>query len=526
MNVWKVLGIAATRDASEIRRAYARRLKTVDQRTEQEAFQALRAAYERALAMAAQARAEAEPGPHAPQAHAPASSIAEPTAQAQPAPTSSRPSAEPERGPASGADTEPPPDPVAETAADEHAHEAPEPPDPEPDPRQRDWARAEELVRVLAATFSTQGEDGAVEALRAMLAGEELHSLNLRDAFEWRLLFALADSKELPLALTSAAVDFFDWTHRSDLLASAAGPALQHLLRRRAAQLRYDELRELASMHSYSAHFSGKALARKAARSLLSRYSPWRFRWRAMSVPLLAEIRNLLADIEARAPGLPEAYLDPRTVAFWRHAIANPPPSFRLLAVGVMAGLLASVFVAADRTGPAALGIMALVVVTAMAGIAGAAVAYRRWLRPWQPRLRVGVVIALERSIGRVFPGAVRAGLGWKHVLMTLVFAPFLGMALAGFGLFPLLELHTGKAYPYLLMLLAGAVLMVGFGATYQVKYWVGPRSEAAERRWRIVWLTLLWFAALAAAGAGQPALLAILLITTLVRYANARKGG
>ena len=47
--VWATLGIEATADPAAIRRAYARRLKTIDQAREPEAFAALRGAYEAAL---------------------------------------------------------------------------------------------------------------------------------------------------------------------------------------------------------------------------------------------------------------------------------------------------------------------------------------------------------------------------------------------------------------------------------------------------------------------------------------------
>ena len=50
---WNELGLAPTREVSEIRSAYARRLKTIDISREPEAFQALRRAYEAALVAAA-----------------------------------------------------------------------------------------------------------------------------------------------------------------------------------------------------------------------------------------------------------------------------------------------------------------------------------------------------------------------------------------------------------------------------------------------------------------------------------------
>ncbi len=86
--MFDILGIAPTHDARAIRRAYAAALKQIDQQSQQDAFERLRGAYERALAWAKhQAQADSAPTPIAPAADADTETAAAPLpAPAVPAP--------------------------------------------------------------------------------------------------------------------------------------------------------------------------------------------------------------------------------------------------------------------------------------------------------------------------------------------------------------------------------------------------------------------------------------------------------
>jgi hypothetical protein len=516
MNAWSVLGIPATRDAREIRRAYATRLKAINQRTEQEAFQNLRAAYEYALRVAEQAAAADNPKP---EQRPRDEELSIEHTQVQTVTTRTPPRTQRNtdtanrRRPASA-------NPAPATMA-EAGEQASDPAADVRDPREHDWARVEELVQFFADTLNSQGEDAAIEAFRKTLASEELHSLQLRDMLEWRLILSLVDAKRLPIDFVSVVVDFFGWTDRPDLAASSAGPALRELLRRRELQLQYNELLALATTNYYTAHLRGTALTRQAAQSLLSPYSPLRFRWRAMSSTLLAQVRVLLADIQARAPDLPETFLDPKTVSFWRNAVANPPPSSGLLAFGTLMGFFISLMVAADMTGPGALGAMALIILATVVAFVGVAVARRYWLRTWQPKLNVWLAVRLERSIGRVLPGAVQAGFGWKQVLLTLVMSPFLALAAIGF-LPPHIEQPLGRLYVPVLMLVSATVLFLSLAIAYQIKHLLARRASRGginPERWKPAVITVLIAGAVLAAAAGQPALLGLLMLIVLVRY-------
>ena len=146
------LGLRPDADARAVRRAYALQLKQIDQGTQLEAFQALREAYEFALAGIARRDAQA--------------AQAEPTAAADTAAAA-------------------PAEPVAPAPAPTPAPDAP-PPEPALPPGA---ALADSVFQPFAARAAAgfTDEDDATAALAQALADERLLNLDARTIFEWQV---------------------------------------------------------------------------------------------------------------------------------------------------------------------------------------------------------------------------------------------------------------------------------------------------------------------------------------------------
>ena len=122
--IWATLGIAQTRDRAEIRRAYAARLKLVHPEDDPAGFQALRAAYDRALAQAGRAVSAPRVAPE----------ISEPPAVEVAAPPPPPPPESPLQPPVLEADAVSPPPPPPPPAAPEPRVPAAAPPPQVPPP--------------------------------------------------------------------------------------------------------------------------------------------------------------------------------------------------------------------------------------------------------------------------------------------------------------------------------------------------------------------------------------------------------
>lgn len=171
------LDLDATADARAIRRAYARKLKTIDQQADGAGFQALREAYETALEWAAYAAQE-----------------------------------EKEAKEADAAIAAPPPQdaPATPTVIEEEPHEdvVPE----ETRLANAVWDRFCEGRQALLETHQLGDPEAWHDLLRARLQDDELINIGARMEFEWRIVYILGNGWQPGHeALFPAAVAAFDW---------------------------------------------------------------------------------------------------------------------------------------------------------------------------------------------------------------------------------------------------------------------------------------------------------------------------
>lgn len=450
VSAWRTLGIAPTRDRVAIRRAYAQRLKTTNPEDDPEAFQALRAAYEHALAMAAYAEEEAfeDDGPEV---------AAEPAPDPEPAEFRA----------------DPPPAPVAVPAAGQL------------------WVGREE-VDVLEARLRDLGEalraprpDAAamLAAFQAVVACPAMDAVSVRAQAEHQIGVMILQAGVRSAAVIDAAVAEFGWA--DDHL---GGPGLgQAVLARR------DDVEFLRTIRlSMSRHYPAfQALSQPPRGARL-----WR---NQLTVGLPGQVRDLLQVIQNTHPGLLQE-LDGQALDWWSRALARPElgplPLWSLIVAPVAFGALLA---ADDSPGRGVrFGVTYLGFALAILAVIGGLVGLRRARTAWRERLADGAPVWLKLGWAPLALAAMALGAAAPVGPAYGLTAAVLGALAAGwaaitaepepFGGFQLVWAWPSLSAPILrasgaaarrLMLVQGLILLVIFWVLIADEDYGGWRQAA-----------------------------------------------
>lgn len=274
-SIWATLGIGATRDADEIRRAYSSRLKQTNPEDDPEGFQALRRAYEQAMRLATQpgrsARARSAPEAGDEPAGAPSgSAIIRPVQGGQDAGN--------EEDRAGTLDL-----------ADETAHAA----------------LCNRLGQAMADPEVSQAD--LIEALNRVLTSPALESMAIHQRTETWLASLIANNAPGSDPLLDAAIDHFRWDVSRDVRSRVGA----------AAVARREDLRFLAALRrpGHPMHAAYITLSRPKAF--------WRRRLDRLTPGLRSQVATLLGELQGTHPSLIGS-LDPASLARWRLRLALP----------------------------------------------------------------------------------------------------------------------------------------------------------------------------------------------------------
>lgn len=370
---WAVLEIDPTEDRSEIKRAYARRLKITHPEDDAKGFEQLRAAYEHALRLAqwgeqrrqfeAQQAAAGVPvnddddvedyggaeditfeiahgvdlSPVRPGSARPATPeeiAAQPEPQAEPERkprAGTRPATEAEReaaGPEPETQPVPPPKPRVRVVAAAEMDLSEPPPELKEihEAEQRHVALIQTLVDLVADETATNEARGA--ALEAVLTSPAMDMVIVNERTEHFLGGLIANNPRRTDDMVDRVINYFGWDAAR---VGAWRPIAAAALRRReeVVELRYLRAPGTKSNAAFQALNKPPTLWRK----IMNRLALTRER----------EVRNFLWNIRERFPGLVDE-LNPQAVAWWETHFAQPrigPAALWAALVGAGIGLLA-----------------------------------------------------------------------------------------------------------------------------------------------------------------------------------------
>jgi hypothetical protein len=327
MDIWKELQISATTDKTEIRRAYAHRLKQVHPEDDPRGFQRLRDAYEAALQWSRFGFLLLEEDENEPD-----DSIPEKALAANPSdenPESLMFKTQPE-------DYTPSPDSCPDEANQEFVEFEIQTEDhaPFPDSSQNE---AQRLMDDLVHTLEAEGESAALKRFEAIIKSPEIDNLEIRYIFNELLAEMLHKREKMPYELLARSAELLGMEEKLSEINSDFDYRHEYLVERLKTRRCYLKLLETARMSrsSINREFLNIRLVTRmdilAANILTGPFNPRLFRSVAFWPSKRDAIIRTLDQLKNHHPGVIQYELDPQIVKWWEGKKAAVDKRSRIL---------------------------------------------------------------------------------------------------------------------------------------------------------------------------------------------------